>query len=90
MARQISLDSLETLRVALLKLEHAGSNCDAIAVAHFKSLALRRLAELEAELSMVENATPRPADVMLPSDSSLAELQALEDAIQKIPLHKLN
>jgi hypothetical protein len=84
MARELSLDSLESLRVAFLKLEHAGSDCDAIAVAHFKSLALSRLADLEAELAIIENLAADSADVELPVGSSLAKLQDLEGATQKI------
>ena len=79
MAREISLDSLESLRVALLKLEHAGSDCDEIAVTYFKGRALSRLADLEAELAIIENLAPRSADVELPVGSSLAELPDLED-----------
>ena len=89
MAREISLDSLESLRVAFLKLEHARSDCDEIAVTYFKGRALSRLADLEAELAIIENLAPRSADVELAVGSSLAELQDLEGAKQKIPPHKL-
>ena len=89
MAREISLDSLESLRVALLKLEHASSDCDEIAVAYFKSRAVSRLADLEAELAIIENLGPCSADVELAVGSSLAELQDLEGAKQKIPPHNL-
>jgi hypothetical protein len=58
MAHEISLESLESLRAALLKLEHANSDCDPIAVAHFKSLALSRVADLEAKLAIIENSEP--------------------------------
>ena len=89
MVHQISVDSLESFRLAFLKLEHACSDCDETAVAHLRRTFLSSLAEAEAELAIIESLAPFEAARMAPH-SSLAELQALEDDSANIPPHKLD
>jgi hypothetical protein len=54
MARQILSDTLESMRVAFLKLEHCCSDCDQTAVAYLRHEFLTQLAELEAALAIIQ------------------------------------
>jgi hypothetical protein len=90
--------TIESLRVALYRLDYlAGPAPCQSAVAHARRALLLRLADAEAELAIIENLRPAHAEsrqtqelATWPSSLSIAEIEALEESSQKIPLHKLN
>jgi hypothetical protein len=55
MAFQTSFDSIESTRIALLKLEHCCADCDQTAVASMRHMYLKALAQLEATLAILQN-----------------------------------
>jgi hypothetical protein len=90
--------NIESLRVALLKLDYlSGPKSSQSGVAHARRVIVLRLADAEAELAMIEslmlaNAETPPAheNAVWPLTVSIAEIEALEESSQRIPLHKLN
>ena len=98
MASHPSPDAIESLRIALQKLEHAvGPACDEVAFAHVRCTLLDRLAECEAELAMSGCLAPELAEfALIPGLSALmsrltwSALEDLQEAADKLPLHKLD
>lgn len=90
--------TIDSLRVALHKLDHlAVPNPCQSAVALARRVLLLRLADAEAELAIFENlgranAESRQTHEMAawPLTLSIADIEALEEFSQNIPLHKLN
>jgi hypothetical protein len=89
MARQNSFDSLESTRLAFLKLEHCCLDCDAAAVVHLRHRFLTRLADLEAELAIIQNQALLEA-AGTARDPSFGELETLEEDSANVPPHKLD
>ena len=91
-------DTVESLRVALQKLDHpAGPAAYESAFAHARQTLLLRLADAEAELAIIESlglAIPEnpqtPETDASRSALSLAEIETLEESSEEIPLYKLN
>jgi hypothetical protein len=90
--------TIESLRVALHKLDYlAGPTPCQSGIAHARRAILLRLADAEAELAIIENVGPAIAEngethetAAWPLTLSIAEIEALEESSQRIPLHKLN
>jgi hypothetical protein len=91
-------DTIDSLRVALHKLDYlTGPTPCPSAVAPARRALLLRLADAEAELAVIENlgsanAESRQTHEMAawPLTLSIADIEALEEFSQRIPLHKLN
>ena len=91
-------DTVESLRVALQKLDHlAGPAPRDPAFARTRQTVLLRLADAAAELAIIESlrlAIPEsqqtPESDAPRSALSLAEIEALEESSEEIPLYKLN
>lgn len=90
--------TIESLRVAVYQLDHLAvpTPCQS-AVGLARRVLLLSLADAEAELAIIENlgranAESRKTHEMAtwPLTLSIAEIEALEESSQKIPLHKLN
>jgi hypothetical protein len=97
MASDPSLGNIESLRVALMTLEHAaGSLRDHADLARVKHAILKRLADCEADLAIIDGLPPgieKGEASELPGlmcALDLADFQALEEATADIPLHKLD
>lgn len=90
--------TLEYLRVALHKLDYlTGPIPCPSAVAQARRVLLLRLADAEAELAIIENLALASAEsrqtleiAAWPLTLSIADIEALEELSQNIPLHKLN
>jgi hypothetical protein len=90
--------TIASLRVALHKLDYlAGPTPCQSAVAHARRAILLRLADAEAELAIIENVGPANVEgaqthenAAWPLTVSIAEIEALEESSQRIPLDKLN
>jgi hypothetical protein len=86
---------MESLRIALLKLEHSrfSAGHERI-VASLKSGLLNCLADLEAERAILSSLTPGALESASTAAQTLtlsfAELQTLEEAIAQRPPHKLD
>lgn len=84
--------------MALHKFDYlAGSTPCQSAVAHARRSILLRLADAEAELAIFENVGPANVESAQAHENaawsltvSIAEMEALEESSQRIPLHKLN
>jgi hypothetical protein len=91
--RRPTPESLESLRLTLQKLEQTGdSRNDNASISDLKRSVLNRIADLELtkklETTVEEIDDPHgPADLILPS---LAEEDPSEDAVDEIPLNKLD
>jgi hypothetical protein len=91
-------DTVESLRVAFQKLDHlAGPAAYESAFAHARQTLLLRLVDAEAELAIIESmGLAIPENPLTPetdasrSALSLAEIEALEESSEEIPLYKLN
>jgi hypothetical protein len=91
-------DTVESLRVALQKLDHPASPAPfESSFAHARQTLLLRLADAEAEVAIIESlGLAIPESLQTPetdtsrSALSLAEIEALEETSQEIPLYKLN
>jgi hypothetical protein len=82
-------DSIESARIAFLKLEHCCLDCDEAAATHLRHRLLKRLADLEALLAIIQNQALFEEDG--PADyQSFAELETLEEDSRKIPPHQLH
>jgi hypothetical protein len=90
--------TIASLRVALHRLDYlAGPTPCQSAIGHARRVLLLRLADAEAELAIIENLAPANAEsrqileiAAWPLTLSIAEIEALEESSQEIPLHKLN
>ena len=90
--------TVESLRIALQKLDHPTglAPCES-AFPHARQTLLLRLADAEAEVAIIESlGLAIPVNPQIPetdasrSALSLAEIEALEESSQEIPLYKLN
>ena len=78
MSCQTSFDSIESIRLAFLKLEHCCSDCDQTAVAYLRHVLLTQLADLEAASAIIETlALSEPAGAA--GDLSFDEPETLEE-----------
>lgn len=92
------IGTIESLRVALHKLDHlAGPTPCQSAVGQARRALLLRLADAEAEFAIIEGLGPANAESGPTRENgawsltlSIADIQALEESSQKVPLHKLN
>jgi hypothetical protein len=91
-------DAVESLRIALLKIEHApGPACHKAAVAHLRLRLLNHLADREAERALIKCLAPDQVEIAqiveraaLMPPLSLAELQTLEEGTAEAPPHELD
>ena len=97
MAPKSSHALAELLRVSFLTLEHAdGSARDQADLARVKHATLKRLADYEAELAIIDSLA-RSLEKTEPSELPdmmsklvIEDLQALEEATRDIPPHELD
>jgi hypothetical protein len=89
MAHRLSYDSLESTRIALLKLEHCCSDYDETAVTYLRHEFLSRLADLEAALAIIQHQALFGISGIV-RHPSFDELQTLEEDSASIPPHKLD
>ncbi len=97
MASYPSLSTIESLRMALLTLEHAAGDVrERAALARVRQAILKSLADYEADLAIIDALPPGLEKIQaselpgLMCMLDLADVQALEEATAKIPLHELD